>query len=84
MPPEASLKTIVFDPVHPDEIIYAGDFFSGVYRSTNGGKNWEKINNGLLNRAINRMAISADGLHLYAATEGGGVFRLDLNNHPPS
>ncbi|MFL7869510.1 MAG: hypothetical protein AB8I58_11805, partial [Anaerolineales bacterium] len=35
-------------------------------------------------RAINRLAISSDGLHLYAASEGGGVFRLDLNGQPPA
>ena len=83
MPAEAALQAIVFDPANPDEVLYAGDFFSGVYRSTNGGKKWELINNGLTNRAIQRMAISLDGKHLYAGTEGGGVFRLDLNNQAP-
>ena len=42
-----------------------------------------QINHGLANRAINRLSISSDGLHLYAASEGMGVFRLDLNNEPP-
>jgi len=83
MPAEASLNAIVFDPANPDEVMYAGDFFSGVYQSTNGGKKWELINHGLLNRAIQRLAISGDGLHLYAGTEGGGVFRLDFNYKPP-
>ena len=84
MPAEASLRAIIFDPSNPDEVLYAGDFFSGVYRSTDGGKKWKQINNGLLNRAIQRLAISGDGLHLYATTEGGGVYRLDLNGLPPA
>jgi len=34
-------------------------------------------------RAVNRLAVSNDGLHLYEATEGGGVYRLDFNGKPP-
>jgi len=29
------------------------------------------------------MLFSSDGSHLYAATEGEGVYRLDLGGHPP-
>jgi hypothetical protein len=35
-------------------------------------------------RAIQSLAISSDGLHLYAASDGSGVFRLDLNGQPPA
>lgn len=42
----------------------------GVYRSTNGGQTWIRINNGLRNRAVLTLSISADGRHLYAATDG--------------
>jgi photosystem II stability/assembly factor-like uncharacterized protein len=83
LPAELSIKSIIFDPVHPDEIMYTGAFNGGVFRSMDGGKTWTAINNGLLNREVNQLAISSDGLHLYAATEGAGVFRLDLNNQPP-
>jgi photosystem II stability/assembly factor-like uncharacterized protein len=82
LPPEACVSDIVFDPILSN-VIYVSDLFSGVYRSQDGGKNWKVINSGLLNRAVNKMAISADGLHLYAASEGMGVFRLDLNGQPP-
>jgi hypothetical protein len=34
-------------------------------------------------RAVTGMDISADGQHLYVGTQGGGVFRLDLNGQPP-
>ena len=81
--PEASVSDILFDPLH-SENLYLADLFSGVYRSTNGGSTWQVINKGLLSRSVNALALSGDGLHLYAATEGGGVYRLDLNGQPPS
>jgi hypothetical protein len=64
-------------------VIYLADLFSGVYRSTNNGESWLPINSGLEMKAINALALSSDGLHLYAASEGRGVFRLDLNGQPP-
>ena len=82
MPPEAHVSDILFDPRDP-QIMYAAEAFSGIYRSTDGGRIWRQINNALGMRAVNRLAISADGLHLYAATEGGGVYRLDFNGEPP-
>jgi photosystem II stability/assembly factor-like uncharacterized protein len=83
MPPEAHLTDIVFDPADP-QVLYVSDVFSGVYRSGNGGSTWQRINDGLRMRAVNSLGISTDGLHLYAATEGEGVYRLDLNGEPPS
>jgi hypothetical protein len=80
--PEASISDIVFDPTDP-QVMYAADRFSGVYRSTDGGATWTAINVGLRTRAVNALAISFDGQHLYAATEGEGVFRLDLSGQPP-
>jgi hypothetical protein len=80
--PEASVSDIVFDPTDP-QVMYAADRFSGVYRSTDGGATWTPINVGLRTRAVNALAISSDGQHLYAATEGEGVFRLDLSGGPP-
>jgi photosystem II stability/assembly factor-like uncharacterized protein len=80
--PEATIRDVVCDPVHP-KVLYLADVFSGVYRSQDGGQTWTPINTGLLNRAVNKLALSTDGMHLYAATEGMGVFRLDLNSQPP-
>jgi photosystem II stability/assembly factor-like uncharacterized protein len=77
MNPEASVADLVFDPAN-DEVLYAADLSSGVYRSEDGGASWQPVNNGLRTRAVNALAISADGLRLYAATEGEGVFRLDI------
>lgn len=84
MTAEGSLSAIVFDPADPRNTVYASDLTSGVYRSTDGGKTWQRINTGLTVRSINALAISTDGQHLYAASEGGGVFRLDLTGEPPT
>ena len=80
--PNGSLHDLVVDPTDP-LTIYASDFASGVYGSSDGGLTWQRINNGLRNRAVLGLAISSDGQHLYAATSGEGVYRLDLNGQPP-
>ncbi|MFC1569291.1 T9SS type A sorting domain-containing protein [bacterium] len=77
----SSLHDIVFDPVNP-EIAYTSDYYSGVYRSEDGGLSWQKINHGLRTRAAMGLTISSDGQHLYVATDGEGVFRLDVNGIP--
>jgi photosystem II stability/assembly factor-like uncharacterized protein len=79
MSPEASVTAIVFDPTDT-QIMYAADLHSGVYRSKNGGRSWRPINSGLRTRAVNALSISTDGRTLYAATEGEGVYRLDLGD----
>jgi len=75
--PWTNIKSIVIDPIN-SEIIYAADYSLGVYMSTDGGISWNTINDGLSTKAVNSMAISANGKILYAATSGEGVFRLDL------
>lgn len=78
MDPEAAIRDVVLDPKNP-RTLYAADIRSGVYRSTDGGGVWMRINDGLRTRAVQALAISSDGGTLYAATEGEGVFRLDLD-----
>jgi photosystem II stability/assembly factor-like uncharacterized protein len=73
--PNAAVRSIVIDPAN-SAIVWAADNRSGVYRSTDGGNTWTITNDGLNMRAVNALAISADGQVLYAATSGGGVFRL--------
>lgn len=77
-----SLHDILFDPAG-SAVVWVSDVLSGVYRSTDGGLTWTPISPGLSTRATTGLAISADGRHLYAATNGGGVFRLDLDGRPP-
>lgn len=77
-----SIHEIVFDPVRSDSV-YLSDAASGVYRSADGGVTWENMNDGLSNIWALGLSITSDGNHLYLATHGGGVFRLDLNGLPP-
>ncbi len=77
MDPQAEVRAIVIDPSNP-KVLYAADLRTGVFRSQDGAKTWVKITTGLRTRAVSALAISSDGKVLYAATEGEGVFRLDL------
>ena len=80
--PEATITDILFDP-NDGHIVYLADLFSGVYRSTDSGETWHAINQGLLLRAVNALALSSDGQHLYAASEGQGVFRTRSERPAP-
>jgi photosystem II stability/assembly factor-like uncharacterized protein len=80
--PNGSLHDIVFDPTNP-QVIYASDYRSGVYRSADGGLTWAQLNDGLRTRSVLGLSISADGKHLYVASNGEGIFRLDLGGQPP-
>ncbi len=82
LPAEAVISTILFHPTTPG-VVFCGDIFSGVYRSSDGGQSWVLMSDGLHTRTVTSLAISADGWHLYAGTEGEGVFRLDFNGQPP-
>jgi len=80
--PEANISDIVIDSINPD-ILYTADMFSGVYRSSDGGNTWQLFSEGLRMRAVYQLALSLDGAHLYAATEGEGIYRRDLAGTPP-
>ncbi len=82
MNPQATISDIVFDPTRPGTV-YASDRRSGVLRSLDGGDSWTLLDENLTNRDINALALSPDGRHLYAATEGAGVFRLDVEGGAP-
>jgi hypothetical protein len=82
MEPEASISDIVFDPKNP-RMLYAANRFAGVYRSTDDGIYWTVINHGLRMRTVNALCLSSNAQYLYAASEGEGVFRLDLQKQIP-
>ena len=73
--PWTSIWDIVIDPTD-SQTVYAADHHAGVYLSTDGGGNWAPINEGLTMKAVTALDISSDGEVVYAATWGGGVFRL--------
>lgn len=79
MEPNVAVGAIVVDPIRSN-VIYAGTWQEGVLLSVDGGASWQKINTGLTVRSVKGLAISADGEILYAATSGGGVFRLSTHD----
>jgi len=79
--PWTSIWDIAIDPTN-SQIVYAADHHAGVYLSTNGGASWGPINDGLTMKAVTALGIASGGQVVYAATWGGGVFRLgDVEIH---
>jgi murein DD-endopeptidase MepM/ murein hydrolase activator NlpD/photosystem II stability/assembly factor-like uncharacterized protein len=84
----ATVTSLAIDPSNPN-IVYAGvgsylhDFpAAGVFKSTNGGKNWSAVNNGLGNADVGALAIDPAnpttiyvGTYVHGGTEIGGVFK---------
>ncbi|MBI9045524.1 MAG: hypothetical protein JEZ06_13625 [Anaerolineaceae bacterium] len=82
IPLEAQLSSVVINPANPEEI-FLSDLLSGVYRSYDGGSLWHPFNDELDTHAVRELVISEDGFHLYAATDGKGVYRFDLSDVVP-
>lgn len=60
--------------VDSNNVLYAGVWGDGVYKSENDGDNWTKVNNGLSNLFVTSIEINREG-DVYVGTFGGGVFR---------
>ncbi|MBL8299029.1 MAG: hypothetical protein JNN30_11885 [Rhodanobacteraceae bacterium] len=67
---------ILVHPTTPGTIYVAGAGYSGpgVYRSTSDGDSFTPFNTGLPNTLVYHLAMSADGAHLFAATELGPYY----------
>ena len=79
--PWTSIDAIVIDK--SSGVTYAADFSLGVYVSPDRGESWYLINDGLTNRAVCALSLSPDGRMVFAATSGGGFFRLDIPRSGP-
>ena len=55
--------------------LYVGTSTKGVFRSSDGGRNWIIINGGLPSLNIQALAVSADGSGALYAITARGVFR---------
>lgn len=74
-----SVRAIVIHPIRSG-IVYAATLGSGVYKSTNGGGNWNAINLGLVNTSVRDIAFDpAKPETLLAATGTGGGIHRSLN-----
>jgi len=72
------ITALVVDPVSPNTV-FAGDLYSGIYRSLDKGLSWTPFPDwkmsGLSVRAVTDIAMGTRTM--YAATQGGGVFKFD-------
>lgn len=75
------ITAIIFDPDNHNTI-YAGDLYSGIYQSTDKGNTWSLFPDsgmsGLTVRAVKDIVMNKEVI--YAATQGGGVFRYGGSN----
>ncbi len=76
-PNTGSVVCLAGDP-HNQNIIYAGSWGGGVFRSTDQGSNWTWVSQGLRNFQIDSLAVDpTDSRILYAGTHGGGLYKSD-------
>jgi len=73
-----NIVSIVFNPVASTHQVYAAGNATGFYVSNDDGNTWSQYNNGLSTRDVQSFAITTDGSAVYAATNGGGIFRLPI------
>ncbi len=76
--PNPYISALAVDPVN-SATVFAGDLYSGIYRSLDRGTTWAPFPDwkmsGLTIRAVKDLTL--DAKMMYAATQGGGVFRFD-------
>lgn len=74
-PISASVKTIAIDPWTPTTI-YAGTDGNGVFKSVNGGEQWDASNMGLTDAHVETLVINPlTPSLLYVGTHDTGVFK---------
>jgi hypothetical protein len=70
-----SVVVLLPDPINTN-IVYAGSWGAGVYKSLDNGLNWQPARGGLTNLNINSMTINPlDPSTLYAGSYSNGVFK---------
>jgi len=75
--PDIPVNTVCLDPRYGPDVIYIGTD-SGVYASRDGGRNWERYGEGLPNCPVNDMIVDTASDHLIAATQGRGMWMVDI------
>lgn len=74
-PGGGEITALAINPVTPSTV-YAGTRSSGVFKSTNGGVSWSKVNNGLTSTSVLALAIDPQTPStVYMNTDGNGVFK---------
>lgn len=74
-PEGGTIVALAYDPTNPD-IVYAGSWGAGVYKSFDGGRSWATINSGLDNLLIQSLAVNPGNPEtLYAGTYKGKLYK---------
>lgn len=73
-------RSIIFDP-NMAGTLYAASSYYGVYMSSDNGKTWSALNNGLTTNQIRCMVADMSNKILYAGSDGFGMFRMGIS--PP-
>ena len=69
------IKTVTIDPSHPN-IMFAGTWGAGIFKTTDGGENWKAVNQGITNRYITKLIVSPVSSNtVYAGTTSNGIFK---------
>ena len=78
-----NLLTAQFAQTYPGDLLFAAGklyyatYGMGVWTSTDGGVTWNAMNEGLTNQRMSALLQARDG-HLYASSQGAGVFRSTM------
>lgn len=76
-PDGGSVVALAVDPTDPN-IVYAGSYGGGVFKSVDGGEHWYWASVGMLNQQIISLSIDpVEPSTLYAGTQGGGVYKTE-------
>src|SRR5207249_7707591 len=62
-------------------IVYLGTS-AGVFKSIDGGANWNSLNEGLTNRGVQILAATPDNSHTLYAGTAAGVFKIVDESRP--
>lgn len=74
-PDGGTVVDMVIDPQHP-EIIYAGSWGAGIFKSEDQGMTWRSVNTGLGNYFIESLAVNPENPDVvYAGTYTGKVYK---------
>src|SRR6185503_5036888 len=67
-------RTLVIDPVEP-QVMYAGGVSGGLWKTTDGGGQWQAIGDELANIAVNALVMDPRDRNVLYAGTGEGYFR---------
>lgn len=76
LPTVSEARGIDIDP-RDNRNLYVADMMGGVWVSNDAGKNWRQENNGLGSISMTSVKIQDD--HIYASTQGSGVYAGTIN-----